>query len=400
MVEPRLRHIVWVTTEPPWKPDRGARIRDFELMTRIARDHRVTVLFPAEGEDAEAAKSAMNSGNMRVESFPPVPRSLITSTRWLRSGYPFATWSWLHPAIFSRISALIAQGDVDLLQVEHSFLAPLVQAVPLGARVTTVLDLHNVAEAQYDSFRQMGGSMVDRMLEGARAFMMRGWEAPWAARFDRCITVSEQDAEHLRASRHGIEPVVVPNGVDVVRLRPLPPAPGAGLLFVGNLGYRPNADAVRFLGDAIMPLIRREAPAAKLVVVGAGAPLDVRTAAWSSVSLLGRVDDTTPLYAEARVAVVPLRAGGGTPLKVLEAMALGRPVVATSLACAGLKVRNGEHVLIEDDPVRFAAAVLTLINDADRHQELARAARQLVEREYSWDGCATRLLEAYSRGTR
>ena len=395
------RHrILWVTTVPPWPPDRGSQIRDFELMRRVSAVHDVTVLCTAHRAEGEAAAQALTAFGVRLEWYAPEPQGIASLATWLLRGFPAAAWSWCNPAIQREITRRIRDRTVDVLQVEHSFLAPLIDAVPHTPRVSTLLDLHNVAESQYATYVRMEARWLSRWMERGRAWLMTGWEARWAARYAGVVTTSVPDAEQIRRAwssdqQRGRSPLVVPNAVDTDRLQPLPPSGGRGLLFVGNLAYRPNADAVRWLGEAIVPMVRHAEPTATLTVVGGGAPSSLANAPFDGVSLRGRVDDLAPLYAAATVAVVPLRAGGGTPLKMLEAMALGRPIVATSLACAGLDVRAGTHVLIEDDPRRFADAVVALLRDEARCAELSVAARALVEARYSWARSAETLLHAY-----
>ena len=199
----------------------------------------------------------------------------------------------------------------------------------------------------------------------AKAFLMRGWEARHAARFDRCLVVSEIEAQRLRAVAAGTAVSLVPNGVDTTALRPLPEAAaGNRLIFVGHLRYPPNVDAVRFLGRHILPALRARIPEARLTVVGEGTPRVLREfAGRDDIELVGRASSPIPYYRDAHVAVVPLRAGGGTRLKSLEAMALGRPVVSTQFGCEGLAVENGKHLLIADDAEELADALERALDD-------------------------------------
>jgi len=190
---------------------------------------------------------------------------------------------------------------------------------------------------------------------------------------------------------------LVPNGVDTAALRPLPEAAaGKRLIFVGHLRYPPNIDAVRFLARHILPALRTRIPEARLTVVGEGAPRALREfAGRADIDLVGRASCPLPYYQDAHVAVVPLRAGGGTRLKILEAMALGRPVVSTPLGCEGLAVEDGKHLLIAHDVEGFAAAVARLLTDRPLAARLSREARALVERDYDWTSIADRLLGVY-----
>jgi glycosyltransferase involved in cell wall biosynthesis len=209
--------------------------------------------------------------------------------------------------------------------------------------------------------------------------------------------VSEIEGQRLRAVAAGTAVSLVPNGVDTAVLRPLPEAAvGKRLIFVGHLRYPPNIDAVRFLAHHILPALHARIPEARLTVVGDGAPGALgEFRGRDDIDLVGRVPSPLPYYQDAHVAVVPLRAGGGTRLKILEAMALGRPVVSTPLGCEGLAVEDDKHLLIADDAEGFVAAVARLLTDRALAGRLTLEARALVERDYDWTGIADRLLRVY-----
>jgi len=170
------------------------------------------------------------------------------------------------------------------------------------------------------------------------------------------------------------------------RIQPLAEsASGNNLLFVGVIGYPPNADAVLYFCKSIMPLVRRKIPDVQLTVVGNAPPPEVcKLAVRDEVVVTGVVDDLVAYYARATVCVVPLRAGGGTRLKILEAMAFGRPVVSTSIGCEGLAAVDGEHLLIGDSPEDFAQNVIQLLLEPDLRHRITIAARRMVEQRYDW----------------
>ncbi|MCB0241298.1 MAG: glycosyltransferase, partial [Anaerolineae bacterium] len=178
----------------------------------------------------------------------------------------------------------------------------------------------------------------------------------------------------------------VPNGVDCAYNRPgiAPVTPGS-LVFNGSLTYDANYDAMQVFLSSVWPQLRQEIPSISLTITGSVAGVDLAGLALDSgVSLSGFVEDVRPLVAGAAVCVAPIRQGGGTRLKILEAMALGTPVVATSKAAEGLNVNAGEHLLIGDTAMEFASCVLRLLRDDELRARLARNARQLVEETYEW----------------
>ena len=225
---------------------------------------------------------------------------------------------------------------------------------------------------------------------------MQHWEPGYAQRFDRVTTVSEADRKLLHPGKSALRVDVIPNGVDTELFQPLPhlicsPA----LLFIGNLSYAPCVDAVLYFCREILPLIRRAIGAVDLWVVGRTPTPEVMQLNGDGLHVTGSVDDVVPYYARSAVSVVPLRAGGGTRLKILESMALGRPVVSTSIGSEGLDVVDGEHLLTGDSPEQFAEKTIRLLLDRTLYEKIVANGRQLVVNHYAWDEIAKRLMRLY-----
>jgi glycosyltransferase involved in cell wall biosynthesis len=276
-------------------------------------------------------------------------------------------------------------------------MAPYVDALPRGVQARTVLCLHNVGSLQYRRMLRMRLSLGERALYTLKWLAMLRWEAAAARRFDRAVVVSASERDALRRSDPRLAVSIVENGVDATALAPLPEPPVADtLLFVGTFTYRPNVDAALLLVREIFPLVRRAVPAARLLLVGHEPPEAVRALAREpGVSLAGALPDVNPAYERAAVAVAPLRAGGGTRLKILEAMALGRPVVSTRIGAEGLAVVDHDHLLLSDTPGDFAASVARLLGDRPLRVRLAANARRLVEARYDWARPGDALLDVY-----
>ena len=194
---------------------------------------------------------------------------------------------------------------------------------------------------------------------------------------------------------------VVPNGVDTQAYQPLPTnGSSSALLFIGTMGYAPCADAAQFMAVEILPRIRRAVPDAQLWLVGADPPPAIARLQSEAVHVTGMVSDVVPYYRRCAAAVVPLRAGGGTRLKILEAMALNRPVVSTTIGSEGLDVVDGEHILNADGADAFAQQVVRALHDRSLAERLARNARELVVAHYDWDTIAARQLQTYETTVR
>lgn len=394
--------ILYITYGLPCPPDSGARVRDFNLISRVCRHHRVWVLSLLEFPRERASMPVLAQCCEQVDGVLAergVLASVGVATRGLLRARPLATATVYYPQLARRIHSLSQQQDFDLVQIEHSVMAPYRAALATSFTGACVLSLHNIAVQQYRSMLDISTGLA-RVPAALKWLAMRGWEGREAGRFQHCIVVSEPDRLRLRELGAGDHITTIANGVDCARLRPLP-APmsdGAELLFVGTLGYRPNRDAVEWFCRYVLPRVRAVRPDCCLRVVGSGGREHLAHLTQPGVvEVSGRVDDPVPFYQRAQVVLVPLRSGGGSRLKILEAMALGRPVVSTTLGCAGLDVVAGSELLVADDPGGFAGRVLELLADPHLRQRIARAARGKVERHYDWDLQADRLLELYQR---
>jgi sugar transferase (PEP-CTERM/EpsH1 system associated) len=385
--------ILAVTRDLPWPVSQGAKIRDYHLLREVAKEAEVVILALCKDDPVNLDPRQLLQFCAAVETYvPPERRPWMSLAAHWRAGRPMASYPYYYEAFAKRITVLALRHRVDLVQIEHSFLAPYRDAIPGDCRA--ILSLHNIGEQQYGS---MVGLSTSRLPSLLKAMAMRRWEGDWARRFDRCITVSATDADWLRqrAPRQAI--TVVENGVDCERLRPLPPpAAGNALLFVGLLVYSPNADAVIHFVRHILPLVRRSTPGARLMIVGRKPPRDVQAlTAQDGVELYDDVADVTPFYQRARACVVPLRAGGGTRLKILEAMAMGRPVISTSKGCEGLEVTHGNQLLVADSPAAMAAEVARVLASPELARDLCARARQWVEERHDWRILGARLRRLY-----
>jgi glycosyltransferase involved in cell wall biosynthesis len=223
---------------------------------------------------------------------------------------------------------------------------------------------------------------------------LRAREAEACAQADLTIAVSEDDRRRLEQIAPGIRAASIPTGVDTTYFTPVPAAERpAHLVFSGSMDWHPNEDAVVYFADAILPRIRAEVPDVTFTVVGRNPTDRLRDiAARNGITVTGTVADVRPSIAEAAVYVVPLRAGGGTRLKIFEAFAMARPVVSTTVGAEGLGIGPGKHYVAADRPAEFAASVVALLRDPARRHQLGDAGRRLVESCYSWP-TVTRVFE-------
>jgi len=291
------------------------------------------------------------------------------------------------------LTDMLRRNRFDVVQIESSQMAPLIP----DAGVPVVLDEHNVEFMLLARLSAMEASPARRTFGRLEAFKARREElSAWAAA-DGIVFTSQPDLAVMRRLAPESRGCVVPNGVDVEYFQPRGEDVDADtVVFTGSINYRPNTDAVDHFIRQVFPAVRRRRPSARFIVVGQGAPDWLVRSAPTGVEFTGPVDDVRPHVARASVVVAPLRSGSGTRLKILEALAMAKPVVSTRIGCEGIAVVDGDHLCVADDPEDFAANVVRLMSDRKVAREMGRRGRTLVESSYSWDVVGRRLEKFHS----
>jgi len=310
------------------------------------------------------------------------------------------------------LAAMLEGEDPDVVQVEGIELAQyLFQAVTSRAasrrRPLLVFDDHNAEYVLQQRAFETDSRQPRRWIGAAYSFVqwqrLRAYERRACLAADRVVAVSQADATALRRLKSDLSPAVVPNGVDMAFYTALPPTLDAqqalgphDLAFTGKMDFRPNVDAVLWFVQEVLPLIRRSSPDTRFWVVGQNPhPRLASLGDHPGVVITGRVEDVRPYIAAAGVYVVPLRIGGGTRLKVLEAMAMGKAIVSTQLGCEGFDLVPDQELAIADAPAEFASAVLALLGNPNRRERLGRAARRFAGSRYDWSVIVPRLEKVY-----
>lgn len=377
--EPARRlHLAVVPHNPMLPLDNGGKIRNFHLFRALAKRHRVSLLMtqpPPEPQLQELRDAGMNP-----VSLPKAGLRHMAYVRNLARGVPVDFAVQANPSITGWLRR--HSGEIDLVLVGS--IGPTVN-VPRNLGPPLVVDTHNIEWARRASDMS---TQSDRALRLRRRLMGAGtkaFERRVLLASDRVYVCSADEEALLRGA--GISRVaVVPNGVDLEGIRPTPEPPGGDLVvFPGDLGYPPNIVAGNWIADEIAPAIRARTDRCRLVVAGRDASSDLRARlAAAGVEVRSPVADMGEMLAESAVVLVPLKGGGGTRLKILEAFGAGRAVVSTRLGAEGIRAEDGRHLLIADTPNDIADAVAGLLADPGRRDELAREARRLAEERYGW----------------
>lgn len=397
----------------PSFPGSGACIRTFCLVRELSRQHRFRVLASSTLGSAPAGALTSLSFCDGVEVVEPPPfrpgpragraRRLVSFASWALGGPPRELQSLerIRAGMEGVAEAWIREFQPEVLEVNESLTLPLVQRV--AGRTPLLLTVHNLVYRVAERMAGREGSWRSRLKGRLNLGKLFRWEREIYRRPYRFVTCSEADRQALLDLAPQARVSVVPNGVDTEYFRGA--AAGGGdpdrLLFTGKMEYGPNADAVEFFAAEVLPRIRRARPQAHLEVVGMSPPAHLRELAGSHpLTVHGEVPDVRPWLERCGVSVVPLRAGSGTRLKILEALSMGRAVVSTRIGAEGLDVVDGEHLLLADRPEDFAERTLAAMEDEGLRERLGRNGRRLVEERYDWKAVAGLLDQAYRAAAR
>lgn len=399
MSDPERLRILIVSPSLPYPLIWGFGIRVYQIIKYLAARHHVTVLAYARPDEQHSVSALEQTGATICTVVRDEPTTAAKRQAQLSSLLSSDSFQWRSLesiAMQSAIDRLLTTEHFHIIQIESSQMTGFEFKSP----APLLVDEHNIEyELLYRTFVTERSALrkVYNWIE-FRKFRheeQRSWKES-----DGCILTSDREEAILRRISPRTSTLVVPNGVDIDAFQP---APGArdpnSVVFVGVMHYRPNVDAAIYFAREIMPRLLRERPSLTFTIVGGGPPDELLRLASKNIVLTDRVPDTRPYVARAGVVVVPLRMGSGTRLKVLEGLAMGCPVVSTSVGCEGITVLDGEHLLVADDPPAFARSVLRLLDDEALASRLGRNGRVLVEQRYSWQS-VLRQLEDFMRTRR
>jgi glycosyltransferase involved in cell wall biosynthesis len=378
---------------PTW----GAGTRIYQLARHLSFHHEVTVLSYADPSEEEVV-APLRDFCREVRLVPTRSDGPITrrarQVRWTASRDPFHAREVYGARMQAAVDSLLAQQRFDIVQLELLKMT----SFRLRTSASVVLDEHNI---EYELVHRMSldeSSAIRRANFRLEERKVRRIERLWWGRVDGVAVPSQREELIVRQDAPGTPTAVVPNSVDVEYFSPGCDLPEDGhIVFGGLLTYRPNLDAARHLVDDILPRIRERHPGATLTIVGGGRDPDLDALRRPGVTVTGWVTDVRPYLRRAAVVVAPLRIGAGTRLKVVEGLAMAKPMVSTTLGCEGIDVISGEHLLVADAPDDFADAVVLLLRDRELGQRLGAAGHRLARDHYSWEGAVENLLELYDR---
>lgn len=397
-------HVVIVDGDISYPPTSGKRLRTLNLLLPLARRHRLTYVGRGDSglpEFAQAREFLADHGIEPILVDHPVKRKsglgfLARLAANQFSSLPYSVQSHWSKPMREVVQAYASAHAIDLWQLEW---APYLATVPSTIPGPRLVIAHNVDTQIWQRYARTGRGLFQRAFLGQQCRRFARFEATAFRQATRVVAVSLEDAQMIREQFGQPNVDVVDNGIDQEYFSQVAPQPGPPqILFLGALDWRPNLDAIDQLLDRIFPEVLRHEPEARLVIVGRQPPpgLSQRVARLANVELHANVPDVRPYLARASVMAVPLRIGGGSRLKILEALACALPVVSTRIGAEGLQLTAGQEFIAAEVEEMAAALVLALRNPA-RTRAMAELGRRLVLDQYDWKVLADRLEQSWEK---
>jgi glycosyltransferase involved in cell wall biosynthesis len=390
--------VLLLTQVLPYRPDSGPKVKTWNVLKYLAQHHEVTLASFVRGDQADDVRHLQRY--CQAVHTVPMQRGAVRDAwymaRSLLTGQPFLMIRDDRRAMRRLVDQLARKEHFDVAHADQLNMAQYAARVPGAFKV---FDAHNALWLLYKRLGQTMGPGLRKWLLGRDWRLLKEYEARICCQFDAVLAVSQEDKTALgEAARQELDIHVIPIAIDTDEVKVIERQPDPShILHIGTMYWPPNIDGVLWFAHEVYPLIRQQRPDVHFDIVGARPPQEIVALGRDSIGInvTGYVADPTPYLQRSALMVVPLRAGGGMRVKILNAMAQGIPIVSTTLGCEGIEVVPGENILIADTPVDFAAAVLRLLEDPAQAACLGAAGRRLIEQTYDYRVACQPLEEIY-----
>jgi sugar transferase (PEP-CTERM/EpsH1 system associated) len=388
--------ILFLCPQPLWPVNTGARLRNFHLANALCTQAEVTILQAV--NPADLPPSPPPNGFQEVLSAARgASYSVLNVLRGMAGPVPLTVLNYASKEIEHVLRGALASTAFDAVQIESIHMAPYLETIRrVNPGVKAVLDWHNVESELISQYAASTGNPAKKLVAARTSTLLRRMEQDVLKSFFAHTVVSDLERDKLLKRAPEAKVHVIANGVDTAAFaRRESAAVSRSLLFVGSMDYHANSEAVLWFCHEIWPRIAAEFPNLNFKIVGRNPPAAVQRLASDRIAVTGTVEDVRPYYHAAFAVLVPLRVGGGTRLKILEAMAAGVPVISTRLGAEGIAAEDGKQILLADTPADMAAAIRALLTQAGLAASLRDSARTLVETNYDWQVLGEKLAGLY-----
>ena len=395
--------ILLITPQRPYPPHQGTTLRNFNLVKELATRHSVSLLTFLEVDQNPACPGPLDDLCQWIETFPVPQRSNSLRVRqMLLTRRPDMSWRLWSPDFAAQLRQRLAQEQFDVVEIEGIEMTPYLPTIRVAhPRPRIIYDAHNaewiLQKRACLTDIQNPKRWVAAIYSWVQWHRLKRYEATVMSHVDHTIAMSNPDRAALSTLHPNSKITVIPNGVDLDFYHQFDGlAIPCDLVFTGKMDFRPNIDAALWFGQEVLPRIQEQRPGTTFAIVGQRPHARLNALrSIPGITITGQVDDIRPYIAGATVYVAPLRVGGGTRLKLLEAMAMSRPIVATSVGAEGFPVTDGQELFLADTPEAFAQRVLNLLDSADLSARLGQSGLSFARANYGWDTLVPRLENTY-----
>jgi polysaccharide biosynthesis protein PslH len=392
--------ILLLTQVLPYPPDSGPKVKTWNVIKYLAKHHEVTLVSFVRGDQAVSVRELEKY--CREVHTVPLERGIFRDLRYMAESFlrnqPFLMIRDRRREMEQLIDQLSAKTDYDIVHADQLNMAQYAARVT-GAR--QVLDAHNALWLLYKRLWMTMGSGPKKWLLKRDWRLLKKYEGQVCKDFHAVLAVSEEDRKALEeAAGQSLNITVIPIAIDTDEITPVDfKAQGNRIIHIGTMFWPPNIDGIMWFLQEVLPKVRESRADAVFDVIGANPPQEIISMGEKDpgVNITGYVDDLMPYLEGASVMVVPLRAGGGMRVKILNALGQGLPIVSTTLGCEGIGVTSGVHLLISDSPEEFAHSVVCLMEDDKLARKLGQNGRRLIEESYDYRSACQWIEGAYSK---
>lgn len=390
-------NILFVSATVPYPAIDGGRIRVLNLVQNLCKFHNITLLcFITLSTDEQGIRYLTDLG-MDVIGIELKKTGLSIIIHSIFHNKPLTIAKYFSHSMLNEINKLLESKKFDIIHFEMLHTGQYIEGIQNKDGIAIILDEQNIDSGIWSRLAKTEKNLIKKVLFYWQYRNFGKYERWICKNFDKCITVSKEDGNLLKSICPEISIEVIPNGVDPYYFNPYDNEEDeTKLIFTGSMDWQPNEDAVIYFCKEIFPLIRSELADMKFFIVGSNPTNKVLSLSnIPGVYVTGLVDDVRPYIADASIYVVPLRIGGGTRLKILQALAMKKAVVSTSIGCEGIDIEPDRDLIVSDDPRDFARQVIMLSKNKDFRRKLGENGRTLILQKYDWKAIVGKLESLY-----
>jgi len=388
--------ILQLTPRIPYPPDDGGKIVIFESIKRLAmRGHKITLLsfIPNNNVDFSYLKRYCKLETVELNISDSYVKMLFN----LFSLEAYTISKYRRRSLLIKLKKLLESEWFDIVHIDSLHMAYYGRFIKKNNNLPVILREHNVESTIWERYYKGILNPLVRSYVRIQFNKVYKYESKIVEDFDRCFMITAHDKERIERMNKKVKASVTPAGVDTSYFLPMAVEKEPySIVFVASMDWIPNIEGIIWFYNDIFPLIKRKTPQSKLYIIGKNPPYIVKRLQTHDVVITGFVDDVRKYMAISSVFIVPLKTGGGMRIKILNALAMGKPVVSTSVGCEGIEVRDGEHLYIANTAKEFAHKVIELLNDSHKCKQIGEAGMKLVREKYNWERMVELLEKQYS----